>query len=277
MINELALGTWLMGGTKDPDPNNDDQKDIEVIQLAIKEGITLIDTAQNYADGKCEEIVGEAVRGLPRDSFQILTKQKQQRLSYDNVIEDCDKSLKRLGVDFIDYFVCHAPNTDFDMKDFFKATNKLFKDGKIKAVGVSNFGVDMLKLAIEVSDIPIALNQVHVSVDDDDVFRTGTYQFCVDNNIPVQAYRVFAGSEANEKAGVVIQNTAKELKLTEHQVLLSYLNSYEGMIFTIRASSKKHWDEVREALDYDLPEEHTKQIRATHTNLEGNFLHFLQL
>ena len=62
-LPKLALGTWLMGGTKEPDPNNDDDRDIAVIKTAIDAGITLIDTAQNYADGRCEESVGEAIAG----------------------------------------------------------------------------------------------------------------------------------------------------------------------------------------------------------------------
>jgi len=277
MIDKLALGTWLMGGTKDPDPNNDDEKDVAVIQLAIKNGVTLIDAAQNYANGRCEEIVGQAVKDLPRDSFQILTKQRKERLTYDNVIEDCQISLDRLGLDYIDYFVCHAPDPDLGVQDFFKATNELYKQEKIKAVGVSNFGVNMLEAAVKESNVPISLNQVHVSVDDDDVFRTGTYQFCLENNIPVQAYRAFAGYKDNDKAKKVIKSIADDLGLTEHQILLSYLNTYKGMAFTIRASSSKHWKEIKQALKYNLDIEYIEDIRKSHMNIEGNFLHFLKI
>lgn len=66
-LSKLALGTWLMGGTKAPDPNNDDEKDISIIKTALESGITLIDTAQNYADGKCEGIVGQAITNYPRE------------------------------------------------------------------------------------------------------------------------------------------------------------------------------------------------------------------
>ena len=118
-LPKLALGTWLMGGTKDPDPNNDDARDIAVIKLAIGSGIVLIDTAQNYAKGKCEELVGQAIVGYPRDTVRLLTKQNTQKLSFEQVVQGCHDSLERLGVTYLDYFVCHAPNPDFDLRDFF--------------------------------------------------------------------------------------------------------------------------------------------------------------
>ena len=64
-LPKLALGTWLMGGAKDPDPANDDAKGIAAINLALDSGISLIDTAQNYAAGRCEEIIGEAIKSRP--------------------------------------------------------------------------------------------------------------------------------------------------------------------------------------------------------------------
>ena len=73
-LQQLAIDTWLMGGRMDPEPSNDDEKDVNTIQLALDSGIKLIDTAQIYAAGKCEELVGIAIKDRPRDSYQILTK-----------------------------------------------------------------------------------------------------------------------------------------------------------------------------------------------------------
>lgn len=274
-IPKLALGTWLMGGTKEPDPRNDDKKDIGVIQLAIDEGITLIDTAQNYASGKCEEIVGQAIKKYPRESYQILTKQNKDYLRYDDVIDDCLTSMKRMEIDYIDYFVCHAPNSEFNMHDFFKAANKLYQQGSIRNVGVSNFGPKMLKIALDSSDIPIRFNQVHFSIDDDDIITTGTYDFCLKNNIKIQAYRSLVGIEGNNEAQTVLDSIAQSYKISIHQVVIAYLNSYKNVIFTIRASSKKHWDEIKQAIDITLNEEDIQEIYKLHQNKQGNFREFL--
>lgn len=266
-----------MGGPKDPDPKNDDAKDIAAIKLAIENGVTLIDTAQNYANGRCEEIVGEAVKDLPRDSFQILTKQNKDRLSYQNVLDDCDASLERLGVDAIDYFLCHAPNIEFDMKEFFRATNELYKKDKIKNVGVSNFGPNMLKIAVEESDTPIVVNQVHFALDDDDVLSTGTYDFCKDHGVAIQAYRTLVDLEVNKAALKVIDEIAQKRNLSRQQVAVAYINSYEGLSFTIKASSNEHWDAIKEALKTTLDAEEIDALRKSHKGMEGGLRHFLEL
>lgn len=276
-LQKLALGTWLMGGTKDPDPNNDDEKDIATIRLALDNGITLIDTAQNYAGGKCEELVGEAVKDSPRDSYQILTKQAKNNLSYQGVIEGCKSSIKRLNVDYIDYFVCHAPNADFDMREFFKASNQLYKDGLIRNIGVSNFGVKSLQIALETSDLPICLNQVSFSLSDGDILRTSTYEFCVKNNIPIQAFRTLAKLEDDEEVIEALKSIAPKYNLTVHQVALAYINSYKNMHFTVRASSQEHWRQIKDALKMKLQDDDLVTLKELHSNRIGVNGWFLEI
>lgn len=276
-VPKLALGTWLMGGAGEPNPNNDDDVDKAAILLAISNDIILIDTAQSYARGRSEELVGEALVGRPRNSYEILTKQRLDRLGYNDVMEDFEQSLLRLKVNYIDYFVCHAPNATFDMRDFFRASNKLYEDGKIKNVGVSNFGPNMLKLAVKISKIPISLNQVHVSLDDDDVFATGTYRFCVENGIVVQAYRTLANLGVNKGAYKMLKSIADKRGISVQQVAVAYINSYPGMAFTIKASTLKHWQEIKEALNLKLDDSEINQLRAAHKNVNGSFRQYLDL
>jgi diketogulonate reductase-like aldo/keto reductase len=274
-VPKISLGTWLMGGTKEPNPQNDDQKDISVIHTAIENGITTIDTAQNYAAGRCEEIVGEAIKKYPRTAYQILTKQNKEYLSYSDVIEGCQQSMERMGIDYIDYFVCHAPNPKFDTQDFFKAANKLFKDGFIKGVGISNFGPRNIEIAVKTSELPILFNQVHFSIDDDDIVSTGTYDSCLKYGIKIQSYRSLVSIDENKVAQPILKEIANKYSITRHQVVLAYLNSYKDVVFTIRASSKMHWDEIKEAMQIKLDKEDIQKIKVTHTNKEGNFRQYL--
>lgn len=276
-LPKLALGTWLMGGAKDPDPHNDDQKDILAIQLALDSGVKLIDTAQNYAAGKCEELVGEAIKNRSRESYQILTKQTKDNLSYQGVINGCKASLARLGVDFIDYFVCHAPNIDFDMEEFFKATNRLHEDGLIRHVGVSNFGPKALQTALETSNIPISLNQVSFSLSDDSILRTSTYEFCVKNKIPIQAFRVLAGLVGDKNLTTKLEVIAKKYNLTIQQLAIAYINNYDDIHFTIRASSKEHWKEIEGALEVRLKINDFELLKDLHKNKNSVFSKFLEI
>ena len=274
-LPKLALGTWLMGGTKEADPNNDDAKDIAVIHTAIENDVTLIDTAQNYAAGKCEELVGKAISKYSRQSYQILTKQSKDALHYDAVIKGCHDSMQRLGVEYVDYFVCHAPTKDADMRDFFKASNQLYKDGFIRNVGVSNFGPKTLAIALETSDLPISLNQVSFSLGDDDILTTGTYDFCVENNIPIQAFRALARLGEDTQLISLLLPIAEKHGLTAHQTALAYLNSYKNVNFTIRASNKEHWQQIKKALNVALAAEETEQLRKVQTGKQGAFHEFL--
>lgn len=276
-LAELALGTWQMGGLQDTDPDNDDQRDIGIIKTAIDCGVTLIDTAQNYANGHCEELVGEAVADYPRDRYQILTKQRKSELHYDEVVAGCHSSLKRLGLEYIDYFVCHAPNPDTDMREFFKATNQLYKEGLIKQVGVSNFGPKNLQIALDASEQPIALNQVCFSLADYDIISSGTYEFCHTNHVPIQAYRVFASLESKPELASLLSDMATRMDITTQQLTVAYLHSFDNVHFTIRSSTASHWQDIQSALRIELSNDIIGKLRNTHKEQKGGFGHFLTL
>lgn len=281
MIDEdfpkLALGTWMMGGTMQADPANDDAADIVVIRTALDNGVRLIDTAQNYADGKCEQLVGQAIKGYDRSSVQILTKQKKDQLEYDQVIQGCRGSLERLDTAYIDYFLIHAPRRDADLSQFFKATNQLYKQGLIRHVGVSNFGPKALQIAVDTSDTPIAVNQVSFSVNDADILTSKTYDFCVAHNIPIQAYRTLAELDKDPAVYGRLKAIANTHQLTPQQLALAYLHSYPEVNFTIRASSPEHWQDIKDALQIELDETDIKLLKRLHLAKKGGFWAYLDV
>ena len=274
---KLALGTWLMGGTKDPDPDNDDKKDIAAVKTALDSGIILIDTAQNYANGRCEELVGLAIADYPREDYQILTKQNRIHLGYDQVLSGFYDSLNRLNLDYVDYFLCHAPNPDFDLTEFFKATNTLHKEGVLKHVGVSNFGPKSLQIALETSETPIAVNQVSFSLSDSGILTTHTYDFCLKNNIPVQAYRTLADIADDPEIFSALKSLSDKYELNPHQIALAYLNSYDGICFTIKSSSTGHWQQIKNALEAQLDTADIAKLNAIHLTKKSGFSNFLEM
>ena len=158
-----AVGGWMWGG-------NDEADSIAAIQASIDHGVTTIDTAAVYGQGYGEEVVGKAIQGR-RDKVQIATKggmtwdleggsdpwSTKDRLGHDVVIRrnssprtipiECERSLKRLGVDVIDLYQIHWPDTTTPVEDTMAALVKLKDQGKIKAIGVSNYDATWIKKA----------------------------------------------------------------------------------------------------------------------------------
>ena len=97
-----GLGTWQMGGRKEADPLNDDKADVEAIKYAIDSGVTHFDTAENYAAGHSEELLGGAIKGYERSKLFIVSKVGRNKLKYQDLIQSAEESLKRVGTEYFD-------------------------------------------------------------------------------------------------------------------------------------------------------------------------------
>jgi diketogulonate reductase-like aldo/keto reductase len=116
----LGFGTWRLGGSMTPDTSQDAQV-IQALQTAIELGYTHLDTAEMYGGGHTEELVGLAIRGIERSRLQIGTKIWHTNLGYENVFRSLEGSLKRLGTDYVDYYVIHLPSAHIPMEETFRA------------------------------------------------------------------------------------------------------------------------------------------------------------
>jgi diketogulonate reductase-like aldo/keto reductase len=137
-IPVLGLGTWKMG--ESPAKRADE---VKALKLGIDLGMTLIDTAEMYADGKSEEVVAEAVAGRRKDVF-IVTKVLPSNASRKGVVAAGERSLKRLGIDCIDLYLLHWRG-NHPLAETLAGFHDLMKAGKIRAFGVSNFDVGDMK------------------------------------------------------------------------------------------------------------------------------------
>ena len=205
-VSELAFGAWAIGGWLWG--GADSKEAVEAIKTAIDYGMTTIDTAAVYGFGVSEELVGRAVKGK-RNQVQILTKfgmvwdEKKGKLyfsSKDNdgndidiyaysskqrVIDDCEKSLRRLGTDYIDLFQIHWPDQTTSVSETMEALEILVNQGKIRAGGVSNYSVELMSEAEKTTII--ASNQVPYSMVNRSI-EEKIVPFCVKNNIGILAY-----------------------------------------------------------------------------------------
>lgn len=199
-ISAILMGTWQAG--KVMWTGIDDNEISRAIRAAYEAGITTFDTATVYGNGHSERMLGEALRDV-RDRVVIATKVFAHSLAYDKVFKACHKSLKDLGADYIDLYQIHWPAGAFGSKkvpieETMSALNKLKEEGKIRAVGVSNFSRDQLKAASEFGRIdslqpPYSLFWRQVETD--------AMPYCLENDIAVMAYSPMAQGLLTGKFG----------------------------------------------------------------------------
>jgi aryl-alcohol dehydrogenase-like predicted oxidoreductase len=150
-VSRVALGTWAIGGWMWG--GTDDAESIATIRAALDQGINLIDTAPAYGFGRSEEIVGRAIEGNLRDRVVIATKaglewsngKVWRNASRARILREIEDSLRRLRTDYIDIYQIHWPDPLVAVEETAEAMHTLLRQGKIRAIGVSNFSLDQLK------------------------------------------------------------------------------------------------------------------------------------
>lgn len=184
----LGLGTWRFGGRECHDPENNDSQQITVIENAVMNGISWIDTAEYYADGYAETLIGTALRGAPRNSYQICSKVWKTHLRRDDVWRAAENSLNRLKTDHFDLYLYHQIDDNVPLEETLGAMNELAEQKVALNIGVSNFNTARLERAMKISSAPIVVNQVEYSL----VCREpekDLLSFCVENDVILQAWR----------------------------------------------------------------------------------------
>ena len=199
-ITPILMGTWQAG--KSMWVGIEDAETIKAIRAAFDAGITTVDTAEVYGNGHSEQVVAQALSDV-RDQVTYASKVFANHLKYDQVIEACEGSLKNLKTDYIDLYQIHWPSGAFNsnvvpVEETMSALNKLKEQGKIRAIGVSNFSRTQLEEASQYGRIdslqpPYSLFWRQVEQD--------TQPYCVENNISILAYSSLAQGLLTGKFG----------------------------------------------------------------------------
>lgn len=215
-IPKIGFGTWQIEEGDDAYTS---------VLSALKNGYRHIDTAQGYGN---EQSVGKAIRdsGIPREEIFVTSKLESHIKTYDETIEAFKETLNNLGFDYLDLFLIHAPwpwseigkNCDEGNVLAFKAMEKLYEDGLIRAIGVSNFSIRDLTNILEHCDIVPHANQIgyFIGLDNDEV-----HAFCDDHGILVEAYSPLAIGHA--LSNETIQAMADKYDVTPAQICIRYL------------------------------------------------------
>lgn len=161
-VSVITVGTWAIGGANYGAVNEKDS--IDAIHTMFDQGVNMIDTAPAYGYGYGEEVVGRAIKGM-RDKVIVATKggldwpeDKSEYIFNDSkeyILADCERSLKRLGTDYIDVYIVHWPDPKVPIEETMDAMNILKKSGKIRHIGVSNFTKEQIEQASKFAEIEV--------------------------------------------------------------------------------------------------------------------------
>jgi len=160
-VSVLALGCWALGGGAGWG-DQDKGEAIATIHAALDHGINFLDTAEAYGGGRSEEVVGKALRGR-REEAIVATKISPSHCDPARMRSYCEASLRRLQTDYIDHYIVHWPITEYRADEAFAALQELVQAGKVRSIGVSNFGAEQLTEALG-TGVQIDADQLNYSL-----------------------------------------------------------------------------------------------------------------
>lgn len=258
-IPKIGFGTWTIGGREDSDRAGDASY-LQALRSALELGYTHFDTAEGYANGHAEELLGQAIQSMraPRAALFITSKVSPEHLTYEDVLRCCENSLRRLGMDYLDLYLIHWPKIGMKLEDSFRALNKLVRDGKVRFLGVSNFNLKLLKQSARLSETPLLTNQVSYSIPDRTYRDNGVLEYCQQNDILLTAYSPV--KRRNIKSNPVLKAIARARGVTPEQIALAWLATQPRVITIPMSANPQHQAENFRAGDIILEPTEMQQL-----------------
>ncbi|WP_226526971.1 aldo/keto reductase [Metabacillus niabensis] len=248
---QLGFGVWQV----------EDDQATSAVTKAIEVGYTSIDTAMIY---KNEVGVGKAIKeaSVPREELFITTKVWNTDQGYENTIKAFEASLERLDLDYVDLYLIHWPTPEFDQYvDTYKALEKLYKDGKVKAIGVCNFEIEHLERLLNECEVVPVLNQVECHPY---LAQIELKEFCAKHNIFVEAWSPLdQGGEALQDE--VIQKIANSHNKSTAQVILRW-HLQNNTIVIPKSVTPSRIEENFNVFDFDLTSDEMNAINELNRN-----------
>lgn len=226
----------------------------KVVSEALQVGYRSIDTAAAYEN---EEAVGKAIKnsGIARDKLFITTKLWVQDTGYEKTKKAFEKSLKKLRLDYLDLYLIHQPFGDY--YGSWRAMEELYKDGRIKAIGVSNFHPDRLIDLILHNEVVPAVNQIETHPFNQQIT---TQRFLKENGVQIESWGPFAEGKNDIFNNQILKTIAQKYNKTTAQVILRWLTQRDVVIIP-KSVNKKRMEENFSIFDFELTKEDMHEIQ----------------
>ncbi len=232
-VSKVGMGALQASGKEWSMPSTDEEI-IDAFRESSEAGVNLIDTAEEYGRGYSETVVGKALKEVGRDHFVVATKVHGQHLRYEEVQKACAGSLERLGISEIDLYQVHWPDPfeQIPLKYTFRALEKLYDEGKIRAIGVSNFAVrDLEEARSLLSHAEIVSNQVRYNLLQREV-EEEVLPYCNRNGIAILAWTPLALGALSGKYSANALPIDKRKDNCRFSQKLSFVSQYLSAILT---------------------------------------------
>ena len=268
MINGLQSTTTLRNGVKMPWLGigvfkvEEGPELVNALKAAIKHGYRSIDTAAIYEN---EEGVGEGIRegiieaNISREELFVTSKVWNADLGYELTLKAFEESLKKLGLDYLDLFLIHWP-VESKYRDAWRALETLYKQGKVKAIGVSNFQIHHLEELMKYAEVKPMINQVEYHPR---LTQMDLREFCQKHEIQLEAWSPLMQGELLDNE--TLQNIATKYQKSIAQIILRW--DLQNGVITIPKSTKKHRIvENASIFDFELTKEDMQKISSLNEN-----------
>ena len=239
------------------------QKTYDAIRYALKIGYRLIDTARLYEN---EEIVGKAIRdsGIPREEVFVTTKLWNSDHGYDSTLAAFDRSLRRLGLDYVDLYLIHWPVPGKRMESW-KALEHLQKQGRCRSIGVSNYLVRHLEELLGVSDVVPAVNQVEFHPF---LFQKSLLEYCRDKEIQLEAYSPLTKGQRLNDPG--IKRIAAAYFKSPAQIMIRWGLQHE-VVEIPKSTNEERISENARIFDFEISREDMAALDAMDERLHTSW------
>ena len=244
----FGLGTWDLRG----------EVGFNIVQWALKSGYRLIDTATYYEN---EKVIGKAINQskIPREDVFITSKVWIDDLGYQKTLDAFNKSLKALNTSYIDLYLIHWPVKE-KRKHSWKVMEQLYKEEKIRAIGVSNFAIHHLEEFLTEFEVVPAVNQVEFNAF---LYQKELLEYCKLKNIKLEAYRPITGGRKLDNRKLI--KISKKYNKSTAQILIRWLLQQE--VITIpRTSKRERIQENSNVFDFNLSDEDMDKISSLNEN-----------
>lgn len=252
-IPRISLGTYMIGGGMSRDQNNDDKGQITSLKYAIDSGLYHLRTAQNYANGHCEEIIGEAIKDYDRSNLFITVAVNENfGIDEESLIKELTGSLSRLKTDYVDLFLIGGINPLISLKKIAKGLLKAKHLGLAKEIGTSNYRQKELAHINSLLDNQIVYNELQYNLIIREVELDGMKHEQSNQGIVLGAYRALQQGQLSKPGISMLDMLASKYHKSASELAIKWLLKDPNVIPIVKATNKDHIDEISTIFDWDI-------------------------